>query len=217
MITMSIETKVKKKGKTNEFVIEIWKDYRKYSSKEEVSFDWNVPKLIACFVSLIAIIAIKDATSVVSILKDFNNIALTVVAILAGFNTASLSVIAASNTKALGKLYASERQDSVESSSNLLRQTVSLFGYSIIIELVILVIGAILIFVFNGLSTALTYLPDMRYSDLYEKFLIAVVLLPWIAFIFHSLFISIRNISILYNYILYLGHLAKEDNDSEGF
>ncbi|PYI50278.1 hypothetical protein [Paenibacillus flagellatus] len=214
---MSIETKVKKKGKTNDFVIAIWKDYRRYSSKEEVSYDWNVPKLIACLVALIAIIVIKDAISVVSILKDFNNIALTVVAILAGFNTASLSVIAASNTKVLGNLYASVRQDGVEGSSNLLRQTVSLFGYSIIIELAILVIGAILIFVFNGLSTALTHLPDLRYSDLYEKFLVAVLSLPWISFVFHSLFISIRNISILYNYILYLGHQAKEDNDSEGF
>lgn len=214
---MTIETKVKKKGQTNEFVIAIWKDYRKYSSKEEVSFDRNIPVAVACFVSLIAIVVIKDANGIVSILKDFNTVALTVVAILAGFNTASLSVIAASNTKALGNLYASERLDDNENSSNLLRQTVSLFGYSIIIELAILVIGGILIFVFNTLVTVLTYLPQMKYWDIYEKIIITIVAIPWIAMIFHSLFISIRNISLLYNYILFLGHQAKEDNGSEGF
>lgn len=213
---VSIETKVKKTGRTNAFIVSIWKDYRKYSSKEERDFDWNIPLIIACSVIVISFVLIKDGNGIVSALKDFNNVALTVVAILAGFNTVSLSVIAASNTKALGKLFASERQDDAESKSNLLRQTISLFGYSIIVELIILVVGTMLIFILNSLIPLISHLNDSKCWCIILKASIALLAIPWIAFIFHSLFISIRNISILYNYILFLGEQAKDDHDSDG-
>src|SRR5690606_7403772 len=180
---MSVEIKVNKTGKTNKFIHDIINSYKKYSTKEERNFDWYVPLCISFVIIIILILSIGDGTKIISLLKEFNSIVITVVAILAGFNSASLSVIASSNIKTLGLLFSSKRGE----DSNLLLQTVSLFGYSIIIEILILMVGIILIFIWNVINSIVSNIPDTQCYCIIVNSVITIIAIPWITVIFHSL------------------------------
>lgn len=213
---MSVETKVSTKTTNKNFFSKMLSDYRKFSTKKERFFDWAIPAIIAFIISILIIFIISDVDGIFTLLIDFNNIVLTIVAILAGFNTASLSVIAASNTKVLGQLDASVRIDRKDEKSTLLRQILSLFGYSIIIELGILILGTIFIFLLNGGSELAEIFINSAKIILIIRIGTGAFIFFWIWIILHCLFVSIRSISILYNFILYLGHIAKEESDSRG-
>jgi hypothetical protein len=213
---MAIDVKIGMAKKVNTYIVMVWQDYHMYAGLKERQFDIYLPLVLSViFVGFTALI-VPMATDVIGILKDLNNAALNVISILAGFNTASLSVIAASNFAILGRLFGSEREDSKSAEkSNLLKQTISFFGYAILIQLGLLVLGAILVFVFGSVAVIAKDHPWPLWN-LTIKWVAAVFSFFWIGTIFHSLFVSIRNITVLYNYVLLIGHEANQQNKEAG-
>lgn len=216
---MKIEVDVKSKRSVNYYIKKVWKDYHKYASKRERIFDKSVPFILSTVVVLLSSLFIDSYSNFLGLLKDFNNTSLAVIAIIAGFNTASLSVIAASNFSVLGKLFGSDRvedncnDDNNKEQTNLLRQTVSFFGYAILTELLILIVGVILIFLFN-IAEEINFTNSFLICGI--KWTISFLAIPWVTSIFHSLFISVRNITLLYSYVLLVGHEANKENKLNG-
>ncbi|MED0673153.1 hypothetical protein P4S95_23545 [Aneurinibacillus aneurinilyticus] len=207
---MKVSTKVKSKGSVNKHLIKIWKNYKKFSTNDERRFDILVPVILSMILVLICGLLIHKTTDLITILKEFNSAALTVLAILAGFNTTSLSVIAASNPTFLGKLYGSNRNKANNEKSNLLEQTISFFGYAILIQISLLIFGAVMVFVLGSIA----YSQFIINFEVYTKITLTIITWPWISTVFHSLFISIRNIALLYGYVMLIGQSNQDKNEN---
>jgi len=206
------------KDSVNKYIIRVWKDYHEFAGERERKFDLYIPLFVTLIIVTISSIFINSAAEILSVLKDFNNASLNVISILAGFNTASLSVIAASNFTILGRLFGSERvkkESSNGETSNLLKQTVSFFGYAILLQLFLLIIGAILVVLFGSVGVIIKDNP-WPYWNQSIKWTLVFFSIFWLTIIFHSLFISIRNITVLYSYVLLIGHESNKENNEQG-
>ena len=199
----------------NQYIVTVFKDYYKFAGIKERKFDIFMPFIISIVLVLTTFFLIQNPSDILSMLKDLNNVSLNVISILAGFNTASLSLIAASNFNTLGKMFGSGRSVKNDNSANLLKQTVSFFGYAIMMQLFLLILGAVFIMVFNSLTPVIKNHP-YRYWNLSFYIALSVFAITWIAAIFHTLFVSIRNITILYNYVLLIGKEAYDQNKQNG-
>jgi hypothetical protein len=223
--------KREKTGNVNGPIWEICKSYYKISTPNELGVDWLVP-LTASLISFI-ILGLFSSTntgfykSVISITTT----AINVMAILAGFNTASLAIIASTNKNVLkllnmaNKKNPSPKYNQEENISlfkrikyvifgtekeNILKITIIFFSYAIILQILILILGSILVVFSDNLADINRNL-DLFESN-YIRIIITIVGCIWFTIILHSLFVTLRNVSLIYRYILFLG---KEDDKEQ--
>ncbi|WP_186380455.1 hypothetical protein [Brevibacillus brevis] len=93
---------------------------------------------------------------------------------------------------------------------NILKQVLTFFSYAIVMQLIILVLGSI--FVVLNKNAQQIYLLLGIISGIWAKVILSILGTIWFAIILHSLFVSIRNVSLLYRYILYLAKQSKQDS-----
>jgi hypothetical protein len=197
--------------------------YFKSSTPRELFFDWIIPLGLSLIIFVLLSIFIAHNTSILSIIKKLNDASINVIAILAGFNTASLAIIFSASNNLLSKLNSNNEiaNDDIKqefdkmprqnifkrlrstifsnTKDNILKITVNFFCYAIIIQLIVLVIC---------LLTSLTYSFVPKLSQIITNFYADRILLTgygifWFALVLHSVFISIRNVEIIYGFIMY--------------
>ncbi|GED61529.1 hypothetical protein [Brevibacillus formosus] len=215
--------------------------YYGYSSPQELRFDWGLPLLIAV-ISFLLLGLVSKNTVIMNTLVDINSASLNVMAILAGFNTASLAVIASTNQETLRKLFSvggnatTVKKEEVEqnrlrkilgkiifgkeildfenssegNNHNILKQVLTFFSYAIVIQLIILVLGSI--FVVLNKNSQQIYTVIGFINTTWAKVIISCLGAIWFTIILHSLLVSIRNVSLLYRYILYLAKQSKQES-----
>lgn len=217
--------KINNKGRVNNTLKEIIRNYFLYSTPKELKTDWLFPATISFILFLYFVLFITSNSKLLNLILHFNNISMSIMAILAGFNTASLTVFASANKNELAKLYNTWSEvpqynnhtsnifllirdlivnlKQKKSHGNILKVTVTFFAYAIIIQAFIL-IGGLIISLFANSLTEFNKLATL--SNYYlVKFFLSLFGWLWTTLILHSLFITIRNITLLYRYILYLG------------
>ncbi|WP_028977242.1 hypothetical protein [Sporolactobacillus terrae] len=201
--------------------------YLRSSTPKELSFDWIFPFALSLCIFVILAFSIYHNTSILNIIKKMNDASINVIAILAGFNTASLAIIFSASNNLLSKL--NTNNDSVNkelkqkfsdmpkqsifqrakviifsnTKENVLKITVNFFCYAIIIQLIVLIIC---------LMTSMTYSFVPKISHFISNYYVDKVILTsygvfWLTLVLHSVFISIRNVEIIYGFIMY------KDND----
>jgi len=199
------------KKSVNQDAMEILSNYYRFSSSKEIRFDWGIPLGISLVLFLFIGFLSKNNTTVMSVLVDLNSAALNVMAILAGFNTASMAVIAATNQDTLKQLFRvkgiNEENESGSEEKNILKQILTFFSYAIILQLLILVIGSIFVLVNKNAPQLYSVIGII--NSLIARLVLSICGFVWFSIILHSLFVSIRNVSMIYRYILFLGRPKK--------
>lgn len=174
-------------------IFKIIKNYFKESSKQEIRFDLLVP---FCISSIIVFFLYLSRVNMLDILKEINDVIISVMSILAGFNTASVAIIASSNP--LGVVEAMENQGDHSEGQRLLNSLTSYFSYAIILQLFILIVSIIaaITLKFFDMST----IADNKYLFIS----LSMIFIIWFTLVLNSLLITLRNASILHNFILFL-------------
>ncbi|MDD9312624.1 MAG: hypothetical protein ACQEW2_02465 [Bacillota bacterium] len=174
-------------------IFKIIKNYFKESSKQEIRFDLLVP---FCISSIIVFFLYLSKVNMLDILKEINDVIISVMSILAGFNTASVAIIASSNP--LGVVEAMENQGDHIEGQRLLNSLTSYFSYAIILQLFILIVSIIaaITLKFFDMST----IADNKYLFIS----LSLIFIIWFTLVLNSLLITLRNASILHNFILFL-------------
>jgi len=185
----------------NRHITTIITDYFRYSSRKELWCDVAIPITISIIVFLIVGWFSKSTGDIVKVFNDIITNALAVMAILAGFNTACLAVIASTSRETLHNLIDSVPEDD-ERDVSILKRIITFFSYAICSQILILIVGFIYIVVNNN------------FKDIYEligfigsdaaKILATVIGSILSACILHTLFVSLRNVSLLFRYILFV-------------
>jgi phosphoglycerol transferase MdoB-like AlkP superfamily enzyme len=182
-----------KRRSVNYDIINIIKNYFKLSSKEEIRFDIVIPFIISCLTVLLLFLRKSD---MLEILQEINNVIISVMSILAGFNTASVAIIASSNP--LGFVEELSDNSNEQEGRDLLNSLTSYFSYAIVLQLFILIISIIA-------SVALKFFDIETFKENTYLFIsLSMVFIVWFTLVLNSLFITMRNASILHNFILYL-------------
>lgn len=174
-------------------IFKIIKNYFKESSKQEIRFDLLVP---FCISTIIVFFLYLSRVNMLDILKEINDVIISVMSILAGFNTASVAIIASSNP--LGVVEAMENQGDHGEGQRLLNSLTSYFSYAIILQLFILIVSIIaaITLKFFDMST----IADNKYLFIS----LSMIFIIWFTLVLNSLLITLRNASILHNFILFL-------------
>ncbi|WP_026582117.1 hypothetical protein [Bacillus sp. J33] len=190
----------RERNSVNKHIKAIIKDYFAYSTAAEKRNDFLWPLAISVIVFLGIGIIEPSGKKILDIILNINSISLSVLAILAGFNTTSLSVIAAANRDTLRALNQAG-QDAQRSS--VLKQLVTFFAYSILTQIIILIFGTLIVILSSNFSILYDLSPIK--TPLIPSITLSIFGALWLTIILYSLFLSVRNVSILYRYILYLG------------
>ena len=183
-------------------IFKIIQNYFKLSSKEEIRFDIAVPFVISFFT--VYFLSLTEL-NVLKVLQDVNNVIISVMSILAGFNTASVAIIASSNPLSIVEAVTNQKDSqeknqgsSDEEGRKLLNNLTSYFSYAIILQLFILIVSIIASIVLKFLDIKTFKENTYLYISLSSIFII------WLTIVLNSLMITLRNASILHNFILFL-------------
>lgn len=217
---MKITLKRNRKSNETGFIVQSLKVYIKASTPKELSFDWIFPLVLSIAVFTLMFYLSDSNLQILKIIEKINSTAINVIAILAGFNTASLAVITSSNRELLNKLNTTiSPSEKVEFSkpslfkrmklaitnntkSNTLKITINFFCYAVIIQLIALIFGLLA-------SAMYDFLPNIQQisffslGDLTERFVLLIYGVFWLTLILHSVFISLRNVEMVYQFIMY--------------
>ncbi|PFC31693.1 MULTISPECIES: hypothetical protein [Bacillus] len=186
-------TKTKAFFKANKFLVESFRNYRKFSTKSEKAFDIY----IAFFISLLFVIAAAYFSDIkvkefIANFQSLNNIVITAISILAGFNMASIAVISSSQSDMINRL--KETRSSIDPSISKFSVLIIFFTWAISIQLTIVLFGILLHFCSQFLIQP--YL---------LKFVVPIwlwaILVIWMSIFMHSIFISIRNVKMLFLFV----------------
>lgn len=183
-----------KKRSVNYDILKIIRNYHEPSAVKERRFDMGIPFIIA---SLSIFTLIYFDRNLLEILKELNNVSVTVMSILAGFNTASIAIISSSNPL---NFVESIEQDVHTKGRQLLNGLTTYFSYAIILQLFILIVSI----VSSVLLKFISY--ESITNNCFVFSLFALIFLFWFTLILNSLFITLRNASILHAFILYLSN-----------
>jgi hypothetical protein len=182
-------------------IFKIIQNYFKLSSKEEIRFDLAVPFIISV---LTVYFLSKSGLNMLKVLQDINDVIISVMSILAGFNTASVAIIASSNplglVEAMGTQAGNQRtnQTNDEEGRKLLNSLTSYFSYAIILQLFILIVSIIA-------SITLKFFDIKSFKEnIYLFISLSSIFIIWLTLVLNSLLITLRNASILHNFILFL-------------
>lgn len=219
---MKIDIKRKREDIDEGFIKKSIKTYIKSSTPRELSFDLITPFLLAAL-SFLFVFFIMESSNILGILKvieKINNTAVNVIAILAGFNTASLAVITSANRELLNSLNSKLDPNSEVSFStpplwkrikiaifnntkkNTLEITVNFFCYAVIIQLITLILGLLSSVIYDFIPN-ITNFNFISISDFIKRVLLTLYGISWLSLILHSIFISLRNVEMVYAFIMY--------------
>jgi hypothetical protein len=190
----------KKKNSVNKHIKAIFKDYFDYSTTSEKKNDIIWPLAISLLLFITIGIFEPSGKKILDIIVSINTVSLSVLAILAGFNTTSLSIIAAANRDILKQL----NQSGIDAQrSSVLKQLVTFFAYSILVQIIILIIGTLIVLLASNLPNIYQFIPYK--NELIPTIALSIFGTVWLTVVLYSLFLSLRNVALLYRYILFIG------------
>lgn len=154
-----------------------------------------IPIVLALVSTLITYLSQSHASEILLNVKDTNADFFTIMAILVGFNITSISLIAVFNKITLRKAFSNINNE--DKKEKALRQLISSFVYGVFIQIGVIVLG----FFYN---INVDNLLEVDYVDVlsYKKSIAYTFYTLWNIIIFHSFIVTIRNITLIYKFIL---------------
>lgn len=190
----------KEKKSVNQHLNKIFLDYFKHSSKKELGFDLGLPVIISIILFVIVGLFALSTSDIIKIFTDIISSSLSVLAILAGFNTTCLAVIASTNHETLKKLI--NKRDNTDADSSILYKIAVFFSYAICSEVVLLIIGIIYIVINKNFQEIYYFIGFI--NGLTARIIVTVLGGALVATMLHTLFVSLRNVSLLFRFILFI-------------
>ncbi|KZE78626.1 hypothetical protein AV654_02430 [Paenibacillus elgii] len=228
-MAFKVKTRTNKAESVNRDLYHIIKDYFHCSSIKELTFDILIPVFVSILIFATIGAMTVSTTTILKIIVNLNTSSINVMAILAGFNTASVAVIASTNKSILNQLYnVTGPQNNTKKNKNffaniwsiivekkdenILKITISFFSYAIAMQLIILILGSIIVATSDNVIEFYRQLSFI--NKMSARIIISILGTTWLTLILHCLFVSLRNVSLLYRYVLFLGK-NKDDKSTD--
>jgi hypothetical protein len=155
-----------------------------------------VPFVIAILTVFISFISNTTVTEVLLRIEKMNSQIADIVAIQTGFNITCMTLLASFNRDTLRNAFSKAQEDKKESA---LKQLISTFAYCIFVQTAILILGIVYnIFIADLFN--LEYIKSIN-QNLKETISYTFFLL-WITVILHSFMVFLRNVTLIYKFIL---------------
>lgn len=172
----------------------IWKSFSEGFNKRRIIREFVIPLTISLLAILLLFVSNITVTEVLLKIKEINSQVAPLIAIQTGFNMTCLSLITSFNKdkNTFSKVQESEK-DSV------LKQLISSFAYCVFIQTGILIFGVVYNIILEGLL-GLDYLKNVNQT--LKEILVFVFFIPWLSIILHSFMVFLRNVTLIYKFIL---------------
>lgn len=164
---------------------------------KRTSVEIIIPVLLALASAIITYISQSNVSEILLKLEETNTDFFTIIAILVGFNITSISLIAVFNKETLKSAFSTIKDEKEKETA--LRQLLSSFIYSVFIQIGVIVLG----FFYNiNIDNLLDIEVFKQVSNITKHLITYTLYIFWIAIIFHSIIVTIRNIILIYKFIL---------------
>ncbi|UJL45804.1 hypothetical protein KFZ58_15660 [Virgibacillus sp. NKC19-16] len=130
-------------------------------------------------------------------IKEINSDFFTVIAVLVGFNITSVSLISVFNKDTLRNVFSKLKGG--KEKEKVLKQLISSFIYCVFIQIGIIVMGSFYNIIVEDLIK-IEFLQGIY--NVIKRLVILSLYALWIGIIFHSFIVSIRNVFLIYKFIL---------------
>lgn len=172
--------------------------YSEGLNAKRIISEFIIPLLISVLLLVLSLINKSDNSAILNSIKDLNVQLFSILAIQIGFNISSLALIASANKEILNDVFAKQKTD--EKSIKAMKQLISSFAYCLIIQSTIITLGIIHYASYDDIMKL--KFPIVDWVDTGITYSVRAVYLIWIALIIHSFSIFIRNVFLIYKFIL---------------
>ncbi|MFI8493315.1 hypothetical protein ACIGC1_10450 [Peribacillus butanolivorans] len=174
----------------------LWNFYVNGFNKKRISLEIGFPLLIALLTIVISVISDASVTEILQRIEKMNGQIADIVAIQIGFNITCLALIASFNRDTLQHTFSKVQEDSKESA---LKQLLTSFAYCIFVQTGILIFGI----AYNTSITDVLNIEFLKsFKQTWKELLIYSFFLLWLAIILHSFMVFLRNVTLIYKFIL---------------
>lgn len=188
----------------NRDALEVFLGYLDLASPQEIRYDLVFSTLFTSFVILFSSVN-SDIKTVIDFFNSNIGSVISALSILAGFNITSIAVIATSRSDLCTSL---KKQTVPGKNASLLQQIIAFFSWTIMVQLFSLLMSVIAIFIFNFFlpinNEPLFAIKGLRFSYINLTW---VLLFSGTWLVSYSITLTVRNISILYHYLVYISKI----------
>lgn len=174
----------------------IWDSYSEGFNKKRIFFEFIFPVILAFITLSIYLFTYTSSTDLLINLKHINSDFFAIIAIQIGFNVTALALISAFNKEAIKGVFSKIKE--INEKEKALKQLLSSFIYCIFIQTGIIVIG----FFYNINIEELIKIDIIDLNQLLKKVILFTPFSLWIGIIFHTFMVAIRNVLLIYKFIL---------------
>ncbi|MEG6512436.1 hypothetical protein V6C32_10980 [Desulforamulus ruminis] len=176
-------------------MLRILLDYFELSRSKHLFLDFCISLILG--LATVGLLFYLNATTyfIINAINSTVGVAITAFSILAGFNATSLSIFATSNSPVAKKL----KNELIKNTNRAkMEQILSYFSWSVVVQLVLLLLSVIASFLFANDSPFKKFVLTHVYGDT----AIWIILLFGMTGVFYSVNLTIRNISLLYYFLV---------------
>jgi len=174
----------------------IWDSYSEGFNQKRIYLEFLFPFFVSLITIIIHCFAYSSIQAILANLKIINYNFFTIIAIQIGFNIASMTLIASFNKVSISNAFSNLKEPTKKEQA--LKQLLASFTYCILVQTGIIVIG----FFYNINIVELININILNLRTNTAQSIIFLILVLWISIIFHSFMVAIRNVVLIFKFIL---------------
>lgn len=174
----------------------VWENYAEGFNKKRLIYEFLTPSIVALITIVVYLLSHLATSDILMNIKKINSEIFTVIAIQIGFNITVLALLGSFNRDTLKKVFS--KITSIYEKEKVLKQLLASFIYCIFFQTGIIFIG-----VFYNINVEEILSIDYINPDIVTKYIVVFTFLfIWIAAIFHTFMVTIRNVILIYKFII---------------
>lgn len=174
----------------------IWESYSEGFNKKRIFLEFIIPVILSIITLIINLTSESSLTNILINLKIINKDFFTIIAIQIGFNITSLALIGTLNRSTLINAFSKIKE--IDKKEKALKQLLSSFIYCVFIQTTIITFG----FFYNINIEQITKINFFELNVFIKQIIIYIFYSIWIGVIFHTFMVTIRNVILIYKFIL---------------
>lgn len=184
-----------KKGSADS--LQIWRSYSEGYNKKRIILEAILPISLALISMVITYLSFETFTKSIKGIEEINKDFFSIIAIQIGFNITSLALISSFNKDTLKNVFSTLKD--FNQKEQALKKLLASFIYCVFLQSSIIIFG--LFFNLNATElTDITFLSNL--PGLGKGILFYLFYFSWLSIIFHSFMVSVRNVVLIYKFIL---------------
>ncbi|MFK3938930.1 hypothetical protein ACI2JA_15630 [Alkalihalobacillus sp. NPDC078783] len=176
----------------------VWEWYSFGFNTKRLIHEFLIPTILAVLLTVLAIYSNNTFDQIFKGINNLNKELFSILAIQIGFNISALALIVSSNKEILAGIFSTQKSE--QTNTDNMTQLISSFAYCIVVQTCIVVYGILHFVALDNIL--LSNISEWKYYFISSENIGYIFYCFLIALVIHSFMVFIRNIFLIYKFIL---------------